>query len=455
MEIEDSSLWREVETILNSGDKKTYFSWDGIIHANSVDIDIFRLVGIDNTRNYESQVGDGMSLMTMIPLGTYAKKVYPYRDRLEITLKRTTLIGYGQDVDENAVVESTRYKASLILDDIPNIEGAEINRLSEDILNLRQILDISFQLVDRSMEQLRSVIVGGSFRNTAAASVIRAVLTAESAKVKIDGEPSIGGVELTPPDNKDVKEHVVIPQGTNLLNLATYIQEKCGGIYRGGMGTYLQDKMWYVYPLFDTSKLSASEATTTIIKVTGPKAQGFDRTHREEGRSVFIVATSDGEFSDDGGTKAFSDGAGVRLANADNFMGELTKNAGNKAVMSRGKNNTEFTTQAPAEGQVQYIPVSKDRISSNPYNDYARIMSRLGGLYTFKWEAADPSLLFPGMMARILFLDGDDVKELHGVLLFVHTSTTLMGKGATAGKFTTTCSITFYARKPDSADATI
>ena len=455
MEIEDSSLWREVQTILESGDKKTYFQWSGIIHANSVDIEIFRLVGVDNTRNYEAQTGDGMSIVTMIPLGTYAKKIYPYRDRLEITLQRTTLLGYGQDVDQDADVESKRYKASLILNDIQSVEGSEINRLSEDILNLRQILDVSFQLVDRSMEQLRSVIVGGVFRNTTAARVIRSVLTAESAKVKIDGEPSIGGVELVDPDNKDVKDHVVIPQGTNLLNLATYIQEKCGGVYRGGMGTYLQDKLWYVYPLFDTSKLGSSEVTATIIKVTGPKAQGFDRTHREEGKSVFILATSDADFSDDGGTKAFSEGAGVRLANSDNFMGGLTKNSGNKAVMSRGKNNTEFTAQSPAEGQVQYVPVSQDRISANPYNDYARIMSRFGGLYTFKWDAADPALLFPGMMTRILFLDGDTVKELHGVLLFVHTNTTLMGKGATSSKFSTTCNITIYAKKPDPADATI
>ena len=39
-----------------------------------------------------------------------------------------------------------------------------------------------------------------------------------------------------------------------------------------------------------------------------------------------------------------------------------------------------------------------------------------GGIFKCHWENADPSLLIPGMAAKITYVDGDDMKELYGII---------------------------------------
>jgi hypothetical protein len=312
---------------------------------------------------------------------------------------------------------------------LPPVEGSELGQIGQEALDLQDIVAVKFQLFSKTLEKLRLVTVGGIFRKCSAEDVIRSVLSTESAKIKIQGEKSITGVDVIETVNKEKREHIVIPQGTKLIRVPTFIQERCGGIYSTGIGTYLQDRLWYVYPLYDTTRLNQSEKTLTVFKVPSNRFTGIERTYRQEGGSVFILGTSSSKFVDDASTSFMNEGNGIRLADANQFMGTATKSRDNKTIASRGKLNVQLSSEA---------------ISANPFSDYSRLASRDGGIFDIIWENANPALLFPGMKVKVLYMSSSKLVELHGVLLGAESLTQLDGVGMSANKHICTCHLSVF-----------
>lgn len=446
MELEYSSLFNEVELITKGPDKLISYYWTAEIHTPDRTEKALKLVTVNNFRNYETNIGDEVSIELALPLGYYAKVVYPNRNILEVTLTRYSVSEVGETTRSDIPPQEERYKAVLVLDGLPNIEGTEIGQMSEFALDLQDIIKVNMQLFNRSLEKLRIVTVGGVFRRTSAEDIIRSVLANESYKIKIEGEKAIEGVDVIPTTNKEKREHINIPQGTKLTYLPTYIQEKCGGIYSSGIGTYLQQRMWYVYPLFDTTRLNTSEKTITLIKVPARRLTGVERTYRLEGESLFVLGTSQSRFTDDASTLFMNEGNGVRLADANQFMKNVAKTTNNKAIISRGTLNSEFIIKQKEDGS-NNVQLSKDAISANPFIEYTKLASRDGGIFEFVWENSDPSLIFPGMNVKVLYMDGENIIELNGVMLATQALTQLSGVGIISSKHNTTTHLSVFAKK--------
>lgn len=446
MEFEYSPIYNEVLQITQDGPKNVFYYWEADLHTGDITTPAIKLTTMRTFRDYEKNFSDETMLEVALPLGVYAKLIYPNRTTIEITVRRTPLQEVSDGIKEDDNTNSQRYKAVLVLEGLPIVEGTELGQANQFSLDLQDILKVNFQLFSKPLEKLRIVTVGGIFRRTKAEDVIRSILTVESKKVSVTGESAIDGVDIIPGINKEMREHIVIPQGTKLIHIPTYIQEKCGGFYSSGIGNYLQDRFWYVYPLFDTTRLKKVQKTLTLIKVPKNRFSSLERTYREEGGSVFVIGTDQTRFQDDGSTKFMNDGNGIRLADADLFMGNIAKSSNNKAVMSRVKNNSEFIS-VEKEDKSNNVQLSKDAISANGFNDYSRLSSKLGGLFQFVWENSQPNLLFPGMMTKVLYMSGEDVVELNGVLLSVDTLTQLTGVGITVKKHTSTTLLSLFVNK--------
>jgi hypothetical protein len=446
MDIENSSLYSEVLQITQGGEKPISYYWEAEVHTGEVTTRLLKVTTIQTFRDYEKNFSDEIMLEAAVPLGVYAKVIYPLRNELEVTLYRRPLSEVGDTVMEDEESNTQRYKAVLVLDGLPPVEGTELGQLDQFSLDLQDILKLNFQLFGRTLEKLRIVTVGGIFRKTKPEDVITGILSTESLKIQVIGEKAIDGVDMVPAVNKEAREHIVIPQGTKLVSIPTYIQEKCGGVYPTGIGTYLQDRMWYVYPLFDTTRLKKVERSLTLIKVPKNRFSSIERTYREEGGSVFVIGTDQTNFKDDGSTSFMNAGNGVRLADADQFMGTIAKVVDNKAIISRGKINSEFVI-TQKEDNSNNTQRSVDKISANSFNDYSRLSSRQGGIYQFVWENSLPTLLFPGMMVRVLYLSGDNIVELNGVLLCVDTLTQLAGIGMTSSRHVSTSALSVFVNR--------
>lgn len=451
MEFQVSPLFEEYDAIQKSGPKPVRFDYSATIHFpdNLPDYEVVKVTTIDNVRDYQKNISDELVVEAYIPLGVYAKIIYPNRYKLDMTINRIHIGEVNPLEVKSLQAEEERYKAVLVLEGLPLIEGTEIDKMSKETLDIANVIKISFQLFNRSLEKLRLVSIGAVLRDQTNEDIIKAFLANESAKIKVQGQTPILRIDMVPADNKEKRAHTVIEQGTKLLQLPSYLQLKNGGVYSADIGTYLQDRIWYVYPLYNVTRLSKVTKCLTIVKVPSNFTQGTERTYRVENDAIFIVATSKSGFKDDGGTEFMNEGNGIRFADASKFLNSPIDTVDNKAIFHNKSLNYGFMSHNNPDGH-NNIQISSNPINTNPFVEYSKLSIRGGGIFQFTWENSKPSLLQPGMMATIKYLDNDGrLREKHGVLLYAHTFIESKEPGMIKGRYITLTHMALYVNKPN------
>lgn len=448
MEIEQSSLYREVLTIISGTSKPVHYQWDIEIHVDKDTYRPLKLLSIDFIQDFENNFADEIMLDVAILGGVFAKRIYPFQDKIDITLFRRPLQERADVTDTEATVQSERYTATLIDTGNPLLAAGEFNVASEEILNRTNIFNVQFQLVNKSLEQLRMISIGGIYRNTTVEDVIKGVLTTESKKVEVEGGRLPKGVDMIPASNTVKRDHVVIPQGIKLVDLPAYIHGKCGGVYNAGLGYYLQDDFWYLYPCYDTTRFNTATKTLTVINVPANKFPQIERTYRQDGTNLVVIATGEISFSDDRNAVQLNEGNGVRFASADKFMEGFAITKGNKAVLDRGVNNSEFVATKRENGN-NNVQVSATPIHSNAMLEYSKLARRQGSVLSFVWENSLPNLVYPGMMVKILYLEDGEIKELFGVSLKAHHYVQTHGQGMTDTRYVCRTMLAVFVKPPE------
>ncbi len=423
MNFEESSLYLEVKNIINSGANPVFHYYSAIVHLKDEDQQVLKVVQIDIKRDYEQNYTDELILTVMIPFGKYAKRIHPERNNLEVTITRKpmTELGSGEDANKSPLVE--RYVAILMNQGNPLIEGDDFNIPSEDALDLSRIETVHFQLIPKSVDQIRMKSVGNVYRGVSNEDTVKTILTMESQSLDLPKELLPIGVDMVPSNVKTKRDHVVIPHGVKLVELPQYIQDKCGGIYTAGLGFYYQNKHWHLYPLYNTDRFDDSLDKVTIINVPGDKLKGAERTYRKDGNNTIILATGESQFKDTSDQLQLNDGNGARFADASIFMDGFVATKGNRTVAARGGNVNEVISTERQTGR-QNVHVTPSRITANSAKEYSELARREGSLINLLWENADPDLIFPGLPVKILYQEDDVIRELRGVVLkaqaFIH-----------------------------------
>ena len=445
-EIENTPLYREAQEIMNNGQTATNFGWRVLIHiADGQTFKPLKVVALNNMRNYSEGFTDITTLTVAVGLGAYARKIYPNRNNLQITLFKLPQGELSENDHGDNPIEAERFSATLLDEGKAPTEGQGVEANSEYELDLTNIVDVHFQLFNKSMEQIRLMSVGGIFRNCTMETLLRSVLTKEAAKADVDQERAIVGVDLVPVSNHDKHPQVVLTHGVKLVDVPDFLQKRYG-IYNAGLGSYVQNKFWHIFPLFDTTQFNDRQQTLTILVMPQRKYSDIERTYRQRGDSLTVLMTGESAFKDDGGTQYLNDGNGARFSDAAKQMEAVSTNRDNKAIVSRARNANEFTTDKRPDG-IQHVPMAKDRITSNPFPIYSGLASRNGGWFKGVWQNSDPKLILPGMMTRVIFTDQNETREMYGV---VHRAQHVsMGVGdITSEKFTTQTVVDIFVGRP-------
>ena len=467
MELTESALQSEIDKIISDGEKKVHTRWEvefsirddsPIVLSTHIDdvsyVDTrekseriytpISVLNIDFVRDYETNAGDEITLVCVIPMGLWAKVLYPCRDYLYATLVKHYLREHSLEINTEDAKESEKYVCIPKLTPELAVDGKRVSRMSRHELDIKGMVTVEFQLIDQSMEKLRSVTTGGIWRRAKPEDVIKSVLATESAKVTIDDGPAIDYIDMKKASNQEAREHILLPQGTSLSYVAHHIQRVCGGVYSAGINAYMQNKTWFVYPLYDTAGFNNETKTITIIKIPEYKYTNAERTYRTDGDRLYILGSTDATFSDNREATYLAEGNGVRFADARRFMGDLVETKDNKPVAKRGKNNHEFV--GVNKDQRNVVFVSSNRINANPFEEYTKLARRDGVIYQFEWQRSDSSLLHPGMKVKILFADGEEIGEMTGVLLKEHTAVQLQGQATAAGSHMTTTVLAIFCK---------
>ena len=448
MEIEQSALFREIQRITSSGGKPVHYMWRAEIHANGGTYPAMKVLEIDTIEDFAYGFAAERVIRLAIPAGVYASKVYPFKNKLEITLFQTPIGEMSDQANLNELRGSERYSAVIFDTGNPIVEGNGINTPSQGAMDLTDIRYVDFQLLDKAVEQIRGISVGGIYRGTTNEDVIKATLTKESQQIRVDGTMVPVGVNMVSANNKVKREHVVIPQSLRLtlVDLPGYIQKNCGGVYGTGIGCYISKNLWWIWPLLDTTRFETSEFALTIINVPRNMMPGIERTYTSSGRNLTILSTGEVQFRDPTDSTQLTDGNGVRFTSANKIYEGFGKTKGNKTVLARGGNNSEFLSSKRPSG-INIAKVSDNPINSNNFEEYSKLAMREGGELKAVWENSNPALIRPGMPVKFFYLDGEVIRELEGVLLHAHHHVEMVGNGLLSNRHRTNSALSLYVKK--------
>lgn len=423
-----SPLKADITEILTDGVKPIKHHYQALVHTEKEDFPAFKIMSMDDEKDYANNVYDRRVVVIRLFLGDYVKRLYPFRSNLEISIKRTVLSETSDNDDPNFKQKVVRYKAFYDPRKNQPVTGSAVETMSADDLSRAETVDVELEIVDRNYEALRQKTVQGIFRNLTAKNMIHNLLGGESMKVTVDGKPAIDGLDIVEPDNTSPRVQYIFPSGTYIQHLPTFIQEEQGGVYQSGIGTYWQmykdKKFWFIYPLFDTKRFKKSKDDKLVIYSAPPdRFPAIDRSYKKDGALIKIVTNRDPQIADDQDFSSMNSGGGFRMLDSRNLLTKPVKITDEGPVGARGNINHEVVAKDRKDGN-NYAPTLMDS-SSNPYLQYTKLLARNVARIDVVWENSNPELIYPGMPCRFMYLDYDKVREVDGVVAFMHSTTTL------------------------------
>lgn len=450
MALEDSPLQSEIDAIVKQPPLPVNYRWKVMLETPERQIMPLKLFSIDIERRYNESFSDNIIVDAIFGLGEYTHNIYPYRKNLVAVLGE---FPKGELNEAPPETESTvrRYRAVLLKETSDSVQASSHATNDKQAADLSDIVRVQIQLVDLAVEQLLTMTVGGIYRNELPIKVVRYLLTQASEALSLPEEDGIRGVDIVEPDNVTPEKHIIFEHGVLPMDVPTFVQDFGGGVYNAGMGTYLQDGLWYVYPEFSTDRFDATPKTATIINIPPMRYRGIERTYRLTHNQVILLATGDSSQIDDSNHDQINRGNGVRFTHGDQVMNTQRKFApteNNQTKIHRGDNNSEFRS-LKREG-LDYAPVSKERITNNPFAQTTQLARRQGMVVSATWENSKPTTIYPGMPVKYLYLEDGEVKELEGCVLQAHHYIHDLQQGVVLGdQMSNTALVIFLERKTE------
>lgn len=392
----------EVEKILKYNNPfKNNAKYEVIIHTEDDTIDVEFLESIDVMRNYNTNIADYINIRFKIILGTYAKRVYPYRDNLICSVRKS----YTDDYD-NAT--SNIYKMVIISDGGGMETSQNVKKLTEDEMNKSGVVTVEAQLYLREVEGLRSLHVDGIFKEITLKEVMQGLFAISAEKVQLDGENMQYRIDVAEPANQIQYKNLVLPTGLTLDALPSYLQGKDYGVYNGGIGTYIQNykgnNVVFIYPLYSTERYDNSEDrdVLTIINTNTSLYDVVENNWCRTGNNVFLLAGSNTSSSDPGTNALINAGDALIMTPPEKFF---TKNfeVGDDGVMLDTEQQLKGTTiKTRRDGIVKAKYVGPE---SNMYKQRTMAILQTLATYTIPWNFSNTDIIYPGMPCCYMFED--------------------------------------------------
>lgn len=441
MDFHSSPLANDVDYVINDPTATTSYFIGAKISAGGKTLDTLKVLSIDEVENYGSSCFTVTTMEAVVGLGSYVKEIYPMREDLEIVI-------YREDTSGRVPLRTDTYKAILLTQQNPEIESNKYQNISKDTLDISSVIEIQFQLISKVSEELRLSTTGGVYRQADIKSVLQYSLTEVMEKIESEDSTKPLGVDLIDGSNEEVYEQIVIPHGTNLMDVPGFLQNKSYGVYPTGLGHFFKNGFWYIYPLFDTDRFDNFRDSIDITLVPGTLFEMLDKTSKRTGSSVLILCAGERYLNNDPEQTQQQEGLGKRFSNPNSLIEKFADVLGqtNKAIISRGLNNTEFMDTSNTS-ELNNAPMADQSITSNSLKQMSEVASRKGQHFTANWRFSDPTIFFPGMTLRVKMLNNGVVEMFTGTIISTTHQTQLVGKGMTSYRyFCTTTMSAFISR---------
>lgn len=448
MDIRESPLWDEIKQVIDSGDKEVHFKYRAEIITPVETLEVTKLISIDVRRQYADKFSDEIMLHTLIPIGSYQYDVYPHRHDIKLRLYREPLSEVSGESNLDDTIVTRTYRAIVAESQSSTLEGSDRTNVSKEDLNRNGFMDVHLQLIDPAIERLRLKTMGGIYKDDRSDRILQGILSLMSADDTLNDDDAILGVDVVPGDNLAIRSHYVIPHGVRVVDLPRYIQDEQGGVYKTGIGSYIQNRIWYIYPEYAVDRFSQTSKNLTVVNVPPKRMPGIERSYFTDGDRVVVIATGETQHVDQTDAMQLNLGNGIRFAHAHKILDGFYDVESNRARSSREDNVFEVSFK-PRKNALEVAPISPDRISGNGYRQISSLAPRQGSYLIVEWINANPDLVYPGMPVKYIFATNDGFDEVYGCVLgFSHTHE-MREHGMVSGRYVTSGKLMIFISSDD------
>nr|DAJ64660.1 MAG TPA: hypothetical protein [Caudoviricetes sp.] len=444
--LDGSPITEELIKISHSRQGLIKYAYSALIHIVEKDLAYqpIKVLGIDIERDYEHNLADVINCELAVSPGTWSDYIMPFVENLEISI-------IAEPTNFRAPISVSRYKA--YCKTLINFRKTDsrLQNVNTETIDRMDIIRVEFQLVPLLMEKLLPLQIGTNVVNSNITDALTSLLMGEASKLQgLDNADMLKGVDMVKADNETVYDNIPIPHGIKLLDLPLYLQKNLYGVYKQGMGHYIQTGMWYIYP---KSRTKRNDDKTRFINIfVSPKdfLKYTENTWTKEGNDLYIIAALEGDSKDiSTSANTLNKGNGIRVLNPDlQTTDESVKVAGNKAIISRANNVSEVILNESKNGVVNapFITTQKD---TNIYEQVSQVEARDGKLIGLVWHNSQADLVKPGSVVRVHYTDSSVNQQvmLEGVVIKAHHYTHATSDSVVSTQYTTVSALFVFIRK--------
>lgn len=409
----ETIMKQEVDAVRRSPPQVIAYNYKVIVHTPQRDINALMIGGVHVLRDYYTRFGDVLSVQASFAVGDVIHDILVHHDDLEITLIRIPLLATATYQTAGGHPQKVvRYTAKLY--DAKNLlaEGKSLIAASKTEANSNNIMAVDFQLISPALNKLRVATFNGTVRDSSGMDTVRAI-------IKLT-DPDCKNITTEPGYDTTVKEHILIPPLTRVVDIPKRINQTVGGMYPTGFCYYRQDSGWYLFSPYNVNYYHTSPSTLTIINIAKNKLPEMEVTFRKTASQLIVLGTGDTSHIDFSETNIYNQGNGVRFIDSNSIIEGFGEVVNNKLVVDRTKNVTQMvdpTTKRNVNNAVQ----SPARITDKYNLEYSELLRRSGSLVQVEWEAAEVDTIYPGMPVRYMYMDGEVAKEIYGRVIGVES----------------------------------
>lgn len=451
MSIDSTLLNKEITEVLNNKAGHSGVNIEVKIKAGELWLKPIRLDYLFLARGYGTgELGDIRTIEFLIGHGDFVYDMLPNKDDLIVELTEIPLLAASDAMDINSRIVSRRFRGIINAEGMqdPGLSNKTASVTSRESLNQISTISLQVQLIDEIVYRLMMVSTGMTFRKTTTMNALLNIYGRYINLLKGRDDQCITTIDHKNGFNPTERNQINIPDGTMVKDIHTLLQEREGGIYPTGIGRYIQNQVFYIYPLFDTEAYSKNTKLLNIINVPNERFYGTEITYLDEPRQLTILAAGSAKALDESLSTQLQTGSAVRFANADNIMSTQSRNQDNRMLIDRASNVTEVAVNELAS-QNNNVRWAGDRLTSNPYKQYTELARKQGVKLDIEWTKGKADLLLPGMPVKYRAVADNKIKVYYGVLLGVSENKIPSGSGMVTKRYEGIVSLSIFINRTE------
>jgi len=426
LEVRESAVYEDIVKIGKVPPTHPEFIWTVTLFTPAGELILDNVQSMTIERDYVNDFSDKSMLNFNIGIATYVNKIYPYKANLRIELIRRPIVLRTRDTLDDTKFNSKELYRAIIVDQSSLALRASSEMTSSELKGDRsKIIPIQLQLVEPLLDNIRTKFISGIFAgswDSILKACCRAKLREEPWEKDVNLElvqqkqqHELAGVDVRSTDNTTDPKQLLVPVGTRLMDFPDYCQKKYG-LYETSLGSYIERGEWYLWGLHNTGLYESSERTLSIALIDNSVVPTTDNSFSVEEKHVKVIATGNVQHLDN--TEAYLQnlGNGVRYQDANKLVDRYATTEAGVTSISRGANLREYIVEA-REDQLNYVPYSSQRISSNHFSQLSELNVRRGAVINVMWENSNPDVLRPGIPSKVFYSGKDGVKGIEGILI--------------------------------------